>query len=300
MLCEAFRKLSEFGSLESYRYVGFPAPFFSDFVLFHKALGIRKMIGIEFDPLERKRFEFNRPFRCIHMLYGESNEILPTLSWDAKTILWLDYDAELDRSVLTDVRLSCASACGGSVIVVTVDARPGDFEPGKPRLPRLRRRVGEENLPLGIRERDLAEWGTASIYQRILTNEIARTLNERNGSREVENQFLYKQLFYFCYADGPRMLTVGGLIYERGQENLVAKCGFEKLSFVRSKIGENIKPHFIEVPSLTFREIRHIDGQLPRTKGKGERLHAPKVPIEDLKKYEGIYRYFPAFAEAEL
>ena len=47
MLAEAFRKLSEFGKLDSYRYVGFGSLYF-DFALFPvKCLVFKKMISIE-------------------------------------------------------------------------------------------------------------------------------------------------------------------------------------------------------------------------------------------------------------
>src|SRR5688572_20955159 len=77
MLCEAFRRLSEFGSVESYVYIGFGSTYFSDFNLFHKQLGIRNMISLEKDKNNKARFEFNRPFKCITIEYGHSNEILP-------------------------------------------------------------------------------------------------------------------------------------------------------------------------------------------------------------------------------
>jgi hypothetical protein len=40
MLCDAFRRLSAFGKVENYQYIGFGSTYFSDFSLFHKALGI--------------------------------------------------------------------------------------------------------------------------------------------------------------------------------------------------------------------------------------------------------------------
>ncbi|RMG75351.1 MAG: hypothetical protein D6711_06830, partial [Chloroflexi bacterium] len=43
MLIEIFRRLSEFGSVESYRYIGFGALYFNDFYQFHKYLGIQNM-----------------------------------------------------------------------------------------------------------------------------------------------------------------------------------------------------------------------------------------------------------------
>jgi hypothetical protein len=48
-------------------------------------------------------------------------------------------------------------------------------------------------------------------------------------------------------------------------------------------------------PSYFVVEIRHLDRQLPRVKGK--KVTARRVPLADIKKYENIYRYFPTFAE---
>ena len=45
MFVEILRKLSEFGRLEGYRYVGLGSLYFSDFKLFHRVLGFDSMIS---------------------------------------------------------------------------------------------------------------------------------------------------------------------------------------------------------------------------------------------------------------
>src|SRR4051812_32120603 len=93
MMVEAFRRLSEFRLVDTYRYIGFGSTYFADFQLIHKSLNIQAMKSIERDVENRARFEFNKPFRCIEMEFGESNLVLPTLPWaDIPTIAWLDYD----------------------------------------------------------------------------------------------------------------------------------------------------------------------------------------------------------------
>ncbi len=47
MLCDALLRLSFFEPVENYRYVGFGSTTFTDFILFHKILGIKDMISIE-------------------------------------------------------------------------------------------------------------------------------------------------------------------------------------------------------------------------------------------------------------
>ena len=53
------------------------------------------MISIEKDEDRRERFEFNKPFDCIEVRYGHSNQVLPKCDWAPRTILWLDYDSQL-------------------------------------------------------------------------------------------------------------------------------------------------------------------------------------------------------------
>lgn len=291
MLCEAFRRLAEFGRLDSYRYVGFGSTYFSDFSLFHKSLRITNSVSIERDIQNQERFEFNRPYRCIKLEFGESNEILPKLAWDVRTIAWLDYDYKLEQAILTDVAFICSNAPSGSVIVVTVDAKPEEI--GK-RIESLKSKVEEQKLPPGLTEAGLGEWGTAHICRQIIANEIDTTINARNGGTPRGARLRYKQLFNFHYADGAKMLTVGGIMYDEGQSDLEAKCGFEQLDFVRT--GED--PCTIEVPSLTLKEIRHLDKQLPCD--DLAHVNAPSIPAKDVSHYAQIYRYFPAFVEAEI
>lgn len=215
MFCEAFRKLSEFGSLDTYRYIGFGSTFFSDFSLFHKSLKITNNLSIEREKEDEERFRFNLPYKCIDLIFGESNEILRTLPWDVRTIIWLDYDRKLNRSMLSDVNTVCSHAIPGSLLIITVDARPDEYDV---RVESLKERIGELKVPEGLTKARLAGWGTANVYRQIITNEILTTLNSRNGGRRKGTQFLYKQFFNFHYADTAKMLTVGGLFYDEGQK----------------------------------------------------------------------------------
>jgi len=292
MFAEAFRRLSEFGRLDSYRYIGLGSSYFSDFYLFHKSLGLRRMISIEQDVDNQARFRFNRPFVCIKLHFGKSNDVLPVLSWNAKTIVWLDYDGLLNSSVLTDISTFCSSAIAGSVIVVTVNAMPD--RPAEHRIKHLTARVGADNVPQDLTHSSLADWGTAAVYQRIINNQINQRITERNGGLENSRQFVYRQLFNFRYADTAKMLSVGGVIYERRQQAAFDRCAFEKL-FDFVKTGSDA--YLIEAPNLTLREIHHLDSQLPN---KTQRLRARSIPTSDIEKYARVYRYFPRFAEAEI
>jgi hypothetical protein len=297
MLVEAFRRFSEFRSIDSYRYIGFGSTYFSDFQLIHKSLNIQAMNSLERDVQNRERFEFNKPFRCISMEFGESNVLLPKLPWrDIPTIAWLDYDTSLTSGVLADVKTFCSSASPPSALIVSVNAQPSAAVPDFPnaRLDRLFTTLGKQKVPAGIAAKDLREWGTAKIFRKIILNEIAETVADRNGDKPEGSKIVFDQLFNFHYADGAKMLTVGGLLYDRGIAAHVQSCAFDQLTFI--KRGE--ESFFIEPPNLTYREVRHLDTLLPADLNALPTL--PGVPNADVRKYAEMYRYFPTFAETEL
>jgi hypothetical protein len=307
MLVESFRRLNEFGSIESYRYIGFGSFYFRDFQLLHKNLGIENMISIEREVGNRPRFEFNKPFNCISMQYNESNAVLPTLDWDIRTILWLDYDGKLTTNVLTDIQFFCSNAFPGSVIIVTVNvaADPYDENAENSALERFQSAVGIDNVPLDIKDKDLKKDSLAIVCRRIVNNQILDTLHKRNGARAANNRFEYKQLFNFHYSDSADMLTVGGLVYDAGQSHNVAKCGFESLHFIRTSLeysrSDNLgqlqdDAYQIEIPNLTYKELRYLDSQLPQ----GIKLLRSVIPETEVRQYAKIYRYFPTFTEAEI
>lgn len=299
MMVEAFRRLSEFGSVQDYRYVGFGTPYFSDFVLFHRVLGIKDMVSIQRDASDEERFRFNRPFSCISLHFEESAVVLPRLDWKVRTITWLDYDESLEPTKLSDVGTVCSKAVPGSVVVVTVNAKPwtGDDEccqpgskPGTERLTELQNRMGLEKVPVDVEPKDLGGWGTAEVYRRIIQAEIEETLLARNGGLPEGGRISFLPLFHFIYADGPKMLTFGGLLYDKGQEKLVAACEFTEVPF----LNPAKHPWRIDVPKLTLRELRYLDAMLPAGAA------APFLPNADTEQYSRVYRYFPAFVDAEL
>jgi len=298
MLAEAFRRLMVFGPLSSYRYVGLGSTFFSDFSLFHKVLGTSRMISIEVTEDQKGRFRFNRPYLCVQVKFGHSNDVLPTLPWKEKTILWLDYDGLLNERVFTDIRLFCTRAVPGSMIIITVNARPARYDPERNdpnRVDLLRRHVGPDRVPPDIQHADLSDWGTATVYHRIINNEILERIADRNGALVGGQKLLYRQLFNFHYSDSSMMLTVGGLVYRRADQTLVDSSGLERsrLDFIRT----GVQPFLIDPPNLTLRELHHLDGQFPLSI-KSRRTRT--IPATERDKYSRLYRYFPKFAEAEV
>jgi hypothetical protein len=296
MVCEALRKLTCFAPLNTYRYVGFGSTYFSDFALFHKALGLKNMDSIERDLSIEDRCKFNQPYKCITIHMGEAGTILPTLSWDARAIVWLDYDGKLREAMFADIRTVTSKLVSGSPLLVTVNANPRKFasiQISKQELSGLKQRVGTERMPSGIKPVDLEDWGLAKVCRRIIMNEIQEILAARNAVLPDNAKVEFRQIFNFHYRDGARMLTIGGIFVNREDAAKFSQAEFEKLSFCR--FGD--PAYVLEVPKLTFREIRHLDKSLPLGAPVLEKVG---IPEEDIKTYAEIYRFFPAFAETEV
>jgi hypothetical protein len=300
MLAEAFRRLSEFGRVDKYRYVGMGSVYFSDIVLFHRALGFRSMVSIEDedDNSVQDRFLFNLPLsqKSLQLRFGPAGNVLSQLSWDIRSIVWLDYDQKLTNEKLTDISFVCSKAMSGSLIIVSVNASSvttdkDDEEELKP-IDRFKSAIGSGKVPAGITSKSLSGWGMAQACRTIIQNEIEEALKQKNGILPQGGKMKYQQLFHFNYKDGAKMLTVGGVLYDEGQQAIVSKCAFDQLDFYRP--GDDA--HEIRAPLLTFKEIRALDTHLP---SDIDTCTLP-IPKEDIDKYAEVYRYFPYFAESEI
>jgi hypothetical protein len=303
MFCEVFARLSRIAPLRQYRYIGFGANTFVDFTLFHQRLGISDMISIEgFDEnkkqieFNKKRIEFNKPYSCIKMMWGKSFEVLPKLQWNKRTILWLDYDFQINKDVLADVRLAIAKMKSGSIIAATFDV---DFDDDNvdettndKRMNALIDAVGEQKIPFRTRPVDLAGWGYAKICRNVFNNEIESALQARNGPNHAWQHLKYEQLFNIHYADRAKMLTVGGILLSQEDHRKLSIKDFEDLEFVNN----DESPYRIYAPVLTTREVRHLNSKLPSPNSN----EPSWLPEDDRKKYGKVYRYYPAYTEVEM
>jgi len=317
MLIELMQRLSLFDKIENYQYVGFGSTYFTDFTLIHKNLGVKKMISIEKDIHNQSRFMFNVPFSCIKMEFHDSNDILPNIDWhNCPSILWLDYDDKLEASMFKDVQTYVANALSGSLFFISVNAHPFDYSPSMSpdeikefRLKTLIDKVGDEKVSSGINGSELNLGGLSKVYQEMINDEINSVLRIRNNSKSDDNpeKLFYKQLVNFTYRDGAKMLTVGGIIYSKSQENQFSAASFDDLEFYR----DGNESFDIKVPNLTFRELYKLDSLLPSNLNpetgefKDESFEETQkieefIPLVDALKYSKIYRYFPAFTESVL
>lgn len=292
MMVEAFRRL-RFGSVENYQYVGLGSVYFSDFALIHRMLGVSKMVSIEREERDRKRFEENIPFGCIEILWGDTSAQLPNVNLEHRSIIWLDFDGRLDRNILGDIAEVARRAVGGTILAVTVQCR---FDKGKGNdleigpVEALVETLGEERVPFDLKRTDLFGAGTGDLFRKIIAEEIEGALAARNIGAHPGQHMCCKQILNFRYEDGVKMMTVGFVLYDAGQQALFDMCRFSDLAFYRD--GE--ERFEIAIPKLTTREIRTLEGKMPTT--DMDLLALGAIPREDAQQYANIYRYFPNVA----
>lgn len=294
MLCDTFRRL-KFASVESYQYIGLGSVYFSDFALFHKALGIDSMTSIEREVGDKQRFLDNLPFSSISMLWGDTKTELSSVNLSLRSIVWLDYDGRLTRNVLDDIRSVTSRVCSGSVFIVSLQCVPERATRGDEKGPLavLSEELGGNHIDSDIKDDDFLGWGTARIFRKIIVNQIAETLAARNGALPQGQRMSFEPILNFHYKDGAHMVTIGGVFFDRGQRQVFDQCAFQELSFV--KTGDDA--FRIDIPKLTGRELRNLERQMPLN---GVGIDMGSMPSSDAQAFMKIYRYFPNFLAVEL
>lgn len=299
MLCDVFRRLRPFGRIEDYVYVGFGSIWFSDFILMHRALGIKSMISIEQSEDARDRIEDNKPFR-IPVDYRKSEDALPTLDWARKQFVWLDYDDPLATGMLLDMRTVARRASSGTVLSVTVQcmkANEANYKTGDaPGIPKdidsFISVFGRERVELGTKSDQLFGWQFGTLSRSILLQELMTELAVRNAATDSP-RFDFKIICEVEYEDDAKMTTLVGVFYSADDVELVNQCHFEGLDFLPEVAG----PVRIKVPKLTTREFRKLESQLPLE--DGVELQLGTIPLSEARSFAALYRYFPNFAVLE-
>ena len=313
MIIEALHRLSFFDPVKNYTYIGFGSTFFTDFSLFHKQMGIDKLYSIELEKDLKSRFEFNKPFHCINIIYKHSNEALkdPMLKWNDRKIIWLDYDYKITADVIIDIDQVVEKCSSGDAFLITLNASSNKIfsEPNAKDKSRLRAfekfkkqfilKVEEDDLidysdlvDGTIQPSDLADWGLANVCTKIINTRIFEKLRDRNEENEDEplyKKLNYKKIFDFHYQDGAPMMTVGFIFYNDDEQVLYEQCKFNDFDFCSNL------PYLIKAPNLTMKEIQYIDSFLPSNL---ENMSEIGIPDDEIEGYQEVYRYFPAFLEA--
>ena len=276
MIAEALQRLHRLASLDSYRYVGFGALHFVDFVLFHRILGINEMISIEQNTRWKDRYLFNRPFRSVDVQFGHSTDLLPQLDWSGLQIVWLDYDRQLTRAILQDVEYLIHRLLPGSVLICTVNCQAAV----RHRLKALQSNLDPEVIDPRLTEQKLRRpWEFSNVQYDVLSDVVQEALSRRS------DRATSLQLFNFRYRDGARMQTVGWVVSAPNVISTLEMCRFSELQFVR----EGRSAYEITVPQLTRREVDYLSRLLPTDEVEG----VDWLSDEELMAYASLYRWYP-------
>ena len=302
MIVDALQRLQPAGfSITDYQYTGFGAVYFVDFILFHKLLGMSKLLSLEQMTGLTTRIEFNKPFKCVDTRMVSASSAIPSLSRDVRHILWLDYDGIIHKDFLSDIQSAGTVLSPGSILLVTVDVEPPeeqdykkidpDFDGSKEVLgPKHWKRYFEYHassyLRLGLAESD---FGKAELHSR--TAEILKAAFTRSIVPRTPVEFL--PMFNFIYRDSHWMLSMGGMIAGPTEKRKLLSTTLRETQYYRDNF--DTPPFEIAIPRLTRKERIYLDREMPCADG-----WTPKdfdIDADEMRKYRDIYRFLPAFAE---
>ena len=277
-----------------YTYVGMGSVFFVDFKLLHKYLYIDKMICVEATDIPR-RMKFNKPWGFIEVEMAPFSEVLPKLDQNTEHIIWLDYDQVLTPETLRDIDSAASILPPGSILIVTVEARP--------RLPERQenKRLTQAQIEKAvlsyyheeftrfvahdIEMEHISQNSLASLNAEILRSQLDVTMASR---RDVE----FFQLFNFRYKDTVPMLSLGGIIDT--DSDRLDESGILAETYIT--MGESPIP--IYVPPLTLREQDYLNRTVRMSEGGLEsgdlELELDERAVRDYHKY---YRHYPSYRE---
>lgn len=274
---ETLRRLQAIDKLSNYSYVGFGAYQFLDFDVVHRQLGIDRMTSIESDEKLIARCHFNTPYRGIDVIQGTATTLIPTLDWSGKVIAWLDYTQRLRSAEIADSMNVALRMRPGSVFAITLNCHVG--EEGTRRSD-LAKAVGEENIPIGITEAKLGEWGLAKTQRELVSSLLHRTLASRSDGTT------WQQILNIQYRDAARMQMIVGIVDHPDLHAAIQTCRFEDMP----EVSFDAEPLVIELPALTVRERHAIGKKLPAKSIK----EFAGLSAKDLAAYARFYRWLDA------
>ena len=189
-------------AVDKFQYTGMGSIHFVDHILFHRFLGIHKLVSVESDDEIAKRVKFNRPYRNIDIKIMEVGDYIPQLDGGENHIVWLDYDSRVSKSILDDVR-SCAGILRpGSVVLVTVDAEAArDLTQPKDSYDWFK----EQRLGLWNEDWTVCDFKKSDLHLRVL-DLLGLAFREGVSGRSKINAL---PCFKISYADGHNMVTMG-------------------------------------------------------------------------------------------
>lgn len=294
MLIDLFKRM-RFAPIETYRYIGFGSVAFIDFRMVHKALGIKDLVSIEAteEADEQTRFKHNNPYAGLALHFGHSSKVLPTLDLAKRSLVWLDYDESLSRSMANDLATVGRHAASGTFVGVTFTTA---FPPRNPAREKELKRVKEDfpeflsddTKAIAFDGAKFAEFGRSTLGALL----VKAVSDADAGEKDAGKIRSVRQICFFKYKDGAPMITVGWLIVAQAEMGIFDACHFDALPFVRT----DKVPFLIKIPLVTPLEVREMERRLPDL---ATATDLDWIPADERKNFGSVYRYLPQFSAVE-
>ena len=292
MVMDVVKSLLMYDDIKKCRYIGFGSPYFTDFRLYHKELHISNMLSFEIDESQRRRVEFNKPFKCINIKIGKSTNLLPYIDWTeySKDFIWMDYDNELDYSMFLDCETIFRNVQAGSIYLITCNKQLSKYSEN---IDIFNEDFGDI-APIDINNKHFTGESDFSTIRRMFLNKIGETLSYRNSGLPENEKLVFRQLFFFTYKDGAPMVCFGGLLDFLNSGYSLKKRDLDKYDFIRT--GED--RYIIDPPNLTYKEIHLLNSYLPDSPNRFENKKSISfIPKKELTKYRKLYKYLPNYMD---
>ena len=286
MIMDALGRLMNGGiPIRDYQYTGLGSIYFFDFVLLYKILGMRRFLSVEYDTSITKRVAFNKPFEPIEIRMTSIGDVIPELDTSLRHLVWLDYDDRLTNGVLLDASGAANHLSPESLLLVTVDVEP----PSDAATPEARAEYLRSEARAFLPYEFNTEWCIQSRYPATNLAIIANAITTGLAVRGVG----FHPLFKFTYADGHKMVTLGGMIGDAAVESRIDACDWSEAWYLRRNTHDD--PYRIRVPRLTRRERLFLDQHMPGE--PGWRPRAFELSGQELADYREIHRFYPLYGE---
>jgi len=289
-------ELSRIVDLNAHQYVGLGSLWFVDFLMAHKALGIKSMISIEQSEIGYNRSEFNRPLACIKVVRGESSLVIPDLDLEnSPSLVWLDYDSSIGGPVIPDIELLISRCAPNSIVIVTINAKrdelPDKDENDVDIDPETSlRRIAGDLVPNPLPNKVFQRQHYPRLLCEVLTNQLQ---NATVNSGRTES---FIKLFELVYSDGTPMVTVGGIVAATDKVDTIRQLA-------EAADWEGIVPKPIAVPPLTVKEKLALDRMMPSLNSPTDeqmKVIGFQLKREQIDTYHKHYRHYPMFGEIHL
>ena len=216
-----------------------------------------------------------------------------------KNIIWLDYDGGINSNQIQDVESCISKVESGSVVFVSFNSDLGDkFKKASPKekLDMYCSRIDNEILVKLLSPKDMAREKIYQTTNKMFDMVVKNKILERNSTiRSEDEKLISQQLVYFKYNDSnATMLTLGWIVYKKGDIDKFTKCGFEDFGFYNS----SNTPYDITVPNFTYKELAILNQNMPNVVYPIE--GADFLEEEEVNAYRKIYKYYPPTFETSI